>query len=356
MTPVLKKKSRMLLLCLLLVALLLLGLRLAGEYKFTPKPEQSALLTVSEGQLKSSIDTALAEGKGNNLYIPLSDARLALLSRMLLARYASQTIDLQYYLFHDDESGRALLGELIAAAQRGVKVRLLLDDMDTVGRDGLFIRLVQDIPNLQVRVFNPALLRSVRIPEYLARFPRVTRRMHNKSITADGIATIVGGRNVGNEYFHLQSKVAFADFDVLAGGPIALAVNQVFEQYWSSGLAFDMHTLNAPASDQAYQSWRTQVDTDTAAFQRNIAQEAGSLAVQKLVEGSVQPYYDGGRVLSDPPAKVISSLFDQSNNMVSELIPLLDSTQHELLIPHLTSFRARQAWPCSSGCVNGVCK
>ncbi|MEZ5478626.1 MAG: hypothetical protein R3E95_14445 [Thiolinea sp.] len=156
---------------LLLIVAGLLLLRFVGERTFAVQPETPVHPQVADGELKQSTDEWLATGQGaENLYVPLADAKLALLSRMLLAQYAGRTLDAQYYLFHDDESGRALLGELIAAAERGVQVRPLLDDMDTKGRDGLFIRLVQD-PNLQIRVFNPAWWRSFRKLEYLARFP-----------------------------------------------------------------------------------------------------------------------------------------------------------------------------------------
>ncbi|MEZ5478625.1 MAG: phospholipase D-like domain-containing protein [Thiolinea sp.] len=123
-----------------------------------------------------------------------------------------------------------------------------------------------------------------------------------------------------------------ADFDVLAGGLWRWKVNRAFEDYWYSGLAFDVDKLNKPADDQHYRNWRTRIEADHTTFRAQIEKEDSQLAVQRLVDGGLRPYYDGGEVLYDPPDKVVSDLFDQSHNMVSELVPLMESAQQELLI------------------------
>lgn len=149
----------------------------------------------------------------------LPDARDAFAARLLLAQAAERTLDVRYYIWHDDISGTLLLDALRAAADRGVRVRLLLDDNQTSGLDPL-IAALDSHPNIEVRLFNPFVISAPRWIGYVTDFSRLNRRMHNKSFTADNQATIVGGRNVGDEYFGAKDGMLFADLDVLAVGPV----------------------------------------------------------------------------------------------------------------------------------------
>ena len=128
---------------------------------------------------------------------PLADSLDAFAARYLLAEMAEQTLDVQYYIWEDDMSGRLLFSALLDAAKRGVRVRLLLDDNNTLGLDSA-LRLLNAHPNIEVRLFNPFSFRTLRALGYLTDFARLNRRMHNKSFTVDGEATIIGGRNVGD--------------------------------------------------------------------------------------------------------------------------------------------------------------
>lgn len=168
-----------------------------------------------------------------------------------------------------------MLSTLLEAARRGVTVRLLLDDIDTQGRDGLFIRLADLSDNLSIRIFNPTYLREFRSVEFVARFPRVTRRMHNKSMTADGIATVVGGRNIGNEYFDINTEIAFADLDILGAGVVAAEVSEEFNDYWHSGLAIDVSRLTDPAPDDDFDVYLTALDKAGSDSHRLINQIPG---------------------------------------------------------------------------------
>lgn len=157
--------------------------------------------------------------------------------RVALAESARRTLDLQYYIFHGDDTGALLSAALLQAADRGVRVRLLVDDLNLVGRD-LLAAALDAHPRIEVRVFNPftagdrgALSRLV---AFLRDSARLNRRMHNKSFIADGRLAIVGGRNVGNEYFDANRELGFGDLDVLAAGPIAEEIAGSFEAYWNS--------------------------------------------------------------------------------------------------------------------------
>ncbi|WP_426347433.1 phospholipase D family protein [Cronobacter universalis] len=164
---------------------------------------------------------------------PLDDSLDAFAARYLLAEMAEQTIDAQYYIWEDDMSGRLLFGALLAAARRGVRVRILLDDNNTVGMDST-LRLLNAHPNIEIRLFNPFSFRTLRALGYLTDFARLNRRMHNKSFTVDGEVTIIGGRNVGDAYFGAGEQPLFSDLDVLAIGPVVEEVTQDFERYWRS--------------------------------------------------------------------------------------------------------------------------
>ena len=318
----------------LLALAVLAVIRVIGNRAFRVVPEPVPDIDGSgKTSLSAAVDALLVDqsDQSTSLYSPLGKASTALLSRFRLANLAEQAIDVQYYLFNDDEAGRALLANLIAAAGRGVKVRLLLDDIDIKGRESVLSRLVSEIDLLQIRIFNPVWLRHARLLDYLARFPRSSRRMHNKSFTVDNIATIVGGRNIGNEYFNVGGDVSFADFDILAAGPVAAEVVNEFECYWYSGIAVDVAQLGRPASDDRYARWKESV----VQCQQRIHEEIDThetLAPEQLLAGSLDACHGRGKVLFDQPEKVLGGLFDTKGSLAPTIIDLLSSATEELLI------------------------
>jgi cardiolipin synthase C len=157
----------------------------------------------------------------------------AFAARLVLANAAVSSIDAQYYIWRGDLTGYLLLDALQRAANRGVRVRLLLDDNGTTGLDPELAALNAH-PNIEVRLYNPFNLRRLKSLSYAFDFFRLNRRMHNKSFTVDGIATIMGGRNVGDEYFGADQNAIFVDFDVLAMGAIVHEVAADFDKYWAA--------------------------------------------------------------------------------------------------------------------------
>ena len=172
----------------------------------------------------------------------LGDGREAFAARVLLARAAERTIDAQYYIWKDDLTGMMLLAELRDAADRGVRVRLLLDDNGIDGLDPALAGLMAHA-NVEVRLFNPFTLRTPKRLNYLFDFARLNRRMHNKSFTVDGAASVVGGRNVGDEYFGARSTGDYFDLDVMATGPVVPEVAAQFDEYWRCGSVHDARGL-----------------------------------------------------------------------------------------------------------------
>ena len=169
--------------------------------------------------------------------VPLLSGRDAFAARVRLADAAERSLDVQYYIWQPDLSGKLLLDALRRAAARGVRVRLLLDDNNTSGLDETLAALDAQ-PNIEVRLFNPFAVRRWRSLGYIFDFARLNRRMHNKSFTADNQATVIGGRNVGDEYFGAGDDVLFVDLDVLAIGPVVDEVSQDFDRYWASDSSY----------------------------------------------------------------------------------------------------------------------
>ena len=168
----------------------------------------------------------------------------ALAQRLALVEKAEQTIDIQYYIWNSDQSGTYLASRLLAAADRGVRVRVMLDDINLNKRETLLIAL-NSHPNVEIRVFNPIPTRRgvTKWFEFLGDFSRLNRRMHNKSFTVDGVFSVVGGRNIGDEYFDLSDEINFRDRDVLAMGAVVNEIQTGFNQYWDSQWSYPVDLL-----------------------------------------------------------------------------------------------------------------
>jgi putative cardiolipin synthase len=173
---------------------------------------------------------------GESAHWLLDANRLALTARLALADEAAVSLDLQYFVWQSDATGHLLASRVLAAADRGVRVRILLDDFGVSGRGGDVLKLDAH-ENIEVRVFNPWGLRGTRwgtATEYVARARALNRRMHNKAFIADGRFAIVGGRNIGDRYFGVYDRFVQNDLDVMVAGPAARTVIATFDDYWNS--------------------------------------------------------------------------------------------------------------------------
>lgn len=194
--------------------------------------------------LSSQSRQRLAGTSGQSGFYLLDAGQDAFLYRAALIEAAEQSIDAQYYIWSSDVSGQYLAGRLLLAADRGVRVRLLLDDFNAEGIGELFAAL-DTHPNIQIRIFNPARSRSGwgRWVSFLMDFDRINRRMHNKTFVVDGAAGVVGGRNIGDEYFGFDQERYFRDRDVLALGPVVEGMTDNFLAYWNNRWAYPISTL-----------------------------------------------------------------------------------------------------------------
>ena len=202
------------------------------SYSLPPSPDESPIARLAAEQLPAGAQSGFR-------LLPLGS--YALDARLALIRHASRTLDLQYYIWDNDESGRAVLGALKDAAERGVRVRLLLDDLNTAGVDEL-LQALSSVPNMEIRLFNPFCCARAsltgRIATSLGDLPRLDRRMHNKLLIADGALAMVGGRNISDEYFARNPVANFIDLDAIAAGRVVPQLAMHFDRYWNSDESF----------------------------------------------------------------------------------------------------------------------
>ena len=237
---------------------------------------------------------------------PLAGGRDALAARVVLADVAERSLDMQYYFWRSDRSGIFMFSAILRAAERGVRVRLLLDDNNTLGQDQLLSTLDRH-PNIEVRLFNPFVQRSGRLRGFLTDFQRLNRRMHNKSFTVDNQATIVGGRNIGDEYFDATEDRAFADLDVLAVGAIVDQVSTDFDRYWKSESAFPVDRLLPPVPQDIMKGLLE--DIASVAAGQGVIDYADAVLktsfLRDLFDGRLELEWAATRMVSDDPAKVL---------------------------------------------------
>ncbi len=256
----------------------------------------------------------------------------AFAARVLLAGAAEHALDAQYYIWDHDMSGALLFEALHRAADRGVRGRLLLDDNNTVGLDPT-IAALDAHPNIEIRLFNPFKIRRWRVLDYVIDFARLNRRMHNKSFTADGQATIVGGRNIGDEYFGAGQEFSFVDLDVLAVGPVVEDVTRDFERYWASGSAVPAARVVARAAETAI--------ADISAAARRVEHDPVGVKyiqvlarcpfVRDLVEGNLRLEWATVHMVSDDPAKGLGRAKD-AELLWSRLKQIIKTPMRELLL------------------------
>ena len=258
----------------------------------------------------------------------------AFVARAVLAAAADRSIDVQYYLFHNDLVGKLMVDQLLKAADRGVRVRLLVDDMDMGGRD-LGAAALDSHPNIEVRFFNPFTRNTDRMLQFITRYGSVTRRMHNKSFTVDNEATILGGRNIGNEYFDAHPDLAFSDLDVLAIGPVVKEVSACFDLYWNSELSFPALVLKGDSPTPEEIAQKRQALSKFITAQKDSAYlkalRNSNLASQ-LRRNQVRFEWGEGKVVYDFPEKLLHDESRTDLHLSTQLSPYIDQINEELII------------------------
>lgn len=304
--PFYRRMGPLQLILVALAALLLAGLVLRLLNPLPPLPDrtQTHALDSHGTRLGAVHAAALAANPGRSGIALLADGREAFAARAALARVAERSLDLQYYIWHGDLSGRLLMKELLAAADRGVRVRLLLDDNGTAGLDRELAALDRH-PLIEVRLFNPFVIRTPKVVGYIMDFGRLNRRMHNKAFIADGSAAVIGGRNVGDEYFGATSGSAFEDLDLFAVGPVVPLLAADFDRYWAARSSYPVPAILPPADAAALDALRRSLAAAAAepaatAYAGAVAQGLAALAA---VGQALPLEWVPVAMLSDDPAK-----------------------------------------------------
>ncbi len=266
---------------------------------------------------------------GNSGLLLVADNYDAFAARILTARGATRSLDLMYYLWHDDHTGRVLMQEVVRAAERGVRVRILLDDINPRNSDTAYLSLNAH-PNIELKLFNPSGMRNgslLRAAEMVFRLFAMTRRMHNKAWIADDTIAIVGGRNIGDAYFD-AAETNFRDLDLLLVGPAVGQTSRIFESFWHSAASWGIGSLH-PGESAAKSGFISNIAAaEDTALLSGIA-NLDALA-QTIATGHGFHWTRSAGVISDPPEKVRGE--KTRSWLMRELLPILQAAREQLEI------------------------
>lgn len=272
--------------------------------------------------------------RGQSGICPLSDAPDAFAARLILADAAQRSLDVQYYIWNKDKAGKVLTERLLRAADRGVRVRLLLDDIGTKSADDVLLA-IDSHPNIEVRMFNPVKMRSFRMVGMFTDFARLNKRMHNKSFIADGQVAIVGGRNVGDEYYGAKAGSNFADLDVAVIGPVVNEVSDAFDLYWNYAAAIPIANLShRHVTAEEYVAKRKALVQGSARAEQSEYAETlrHSKFAAELRQHAVPFRWGPARIVRDPPDKVLSSASQQRSNVTPALRESIEQADREVFM------------------------
>ncbi len=298
-------------------------------------------------RLGQASQSALKAHPGQSGFYPLRSGVDALLARIVLAEAAQRSLDVQYYIWHDDLTGRHFANALLRAADRGVRVRILLDDVGVRANDERLLS-IDAHPQVEIRLFNPVATRSLRMLGMLSDFSRVNRRMHNKAFVADNQAAILGGRNIGDEYFEASGEVLFGDLDVLTFGPGVADVSEAFDRFWNAPASIPVSALLGRSGQAAeLEALRAELTAFVEAQRDSpyVARAQTELA-ERMVAGSDGVFWGKARLLYDDPAKIDRPPEITEGHLMPQFVALGSPTRNELLIvsPYFVPGEAGVAW------------
>ncbi len=302
------------------------------------RPESHALASTETTPLATALAPLEKRHPDESAVRLLPTGTDALQARIALARAATKTLDMQYYIANEDNTGKLLLGAALYAADRGVRVRMLVDDLNFKDIDQIMAAL-NSHDKIEIRVFNPygSAQRSFseRTQNFFTNLSHFTRRMHNKAMIADNQIAIVGGRNLGDEYFSASPTLQFRDLDVFAAGPVTQEISASFDDYWNSSLAYPLRALNKQkfdareldkTRDDLRKHWREQADPLNAK-----PLNATPLA-QQIAREEMDLVWAPTEFRVDSPSKIEHPSDDYKSPPMERLVALLKDAQSEFLI------------------------
>jgi cardiolipin synthase C len=331
---------------LILAILLAIGgcTSLPVDYERT---QTTALQDTGSTALAKAAQPFLAAHPGLNGLRPMPNGADALLMRMWLAQSAERSLDMMYYIWKPDMVGRYLADAVLRAADRGVRVRMLLDDLGTDPDDNVLMSLDAH-PNIEIRLFNPVANRAMRGLSALGDFGRVNRRMHNKAFIADNQRAVLGGRNIGDEYFGANAEVDFGDLDVAIVGPAVSRVSSAFDQYWNAPMVYPIKALTGRDGDKvSLDTLRSQLKAYVASQRDSpYAQAIRSEAAVAKINSLDELFWGSANVLFDDPAKVTRDSTVTEGRLMPQLqaLGLMPTREMKIISPYFIPGDAGVAW------------
>jgi len=302
------------------------------------KPVSTSLPPTDDTPPAHYIERELAAHAGLSGFRLLTKSNNALMSRVVLADQAQHSIDLQYYIFNNDATGRLIAQRLLKAADRGVRVRMLVDDINS-GDASSMLETLSLHKNIQVRFFNPFHTRDPSFISKAAQFMlegrRLNRRMHNKAFIVDGWVAVVGGRNIGDEYFYAGSEANFRDLDVVAIGPVVASAATTFDAYWNCDASYRLKALRTTKPDSdALEQERTALARDARTFAQSDYAQA---VFAELPEGATADrpgdwFWGNAELVADDPAKVTAKDDAPSLRIGPKVKRVLDAAESEVIL------------------------
>ena len=320
-----------------LLAFLLFTLAACAQLQPRPLlPDEVGVPPAEDTPLDRLIAPAEAAHPGQAGFRLLSEGPEAFALRARSAQRAGRSLDVQTYIWHDDLTGLYLVHALLEAADRGVKVRLLLDDLDARAKNVGFAA-IDAHPNVAVRVFNPFASRKGMLSqagEFLGSMQRLNHRMHNKSWIADNRIAVVGGRNLGDEYFGAAEEVNFVDLDFAMVGPVVRDASASFDRYWNSVAAYPMDTVDPKSvSASALETLRARLaaqvrETEASPYASALREDD---AVRRLVSGDWPMEWTATYTfVSDDPLKALSEPGLQRSQVLTALLPVMQAAREDM--------------------------
>lgn len=316
------------------LAVLILVLACSEEHMDYPREPSWAYEDTADTYFGRALAEEYQAHPGESGFLLLLEGTDALACRIRMAERAERSLDVQYYFILEDGTGYLFAQSLLEAADRGVRVRILLDDISTSEHETGMATLVAH-PNIEIRIFNPFSRRRPRFLDFVTDLGRVNHRMHNKSMTADSQATIVGGRNIGDEYFGARADVNFDDLDVIGFGKVARDVSNSFDLYWNSDMAVPVAALLPEDHEpEPLERLRTRWSTRVAEVDQTPYREALDQAVVVAIERQADVLtWSPAQVVSDPPGKVLDDASKSDPGLLrSQLRPAVLAAKKELMV------------------------
>lgn len=303
-----------------------------------PRPVSYAIDNPHHTDMARRFATQLPSEPGISGFRLLTSGQEAFVARAALAEVAQHTLDLQYYVVAEDATSTVLIYQALLAAQRGVRVRLLIDDLDVGDRDS-HLAILASHPNVQLRVFNPFAWRESAslgwALNYLAGDARLNRRMHNKLWIVDNAAAVIGGRNLSDAYFNADGLNNFADLDLLLVGPLVAEASRSFDEYWNSELAVPIQAFTGPAPGPEHsEQLVAQLAADAAAFHDSdyVRELLAGGFVPRVRSGQIELIAAPATVLHDPPIRHRPGAADQPRLVLPRLLSIVDTAQHDVVL------------------------